>query len=347
MLHKYQKEATKTFKEHETLDPEQSRLLDWAVGLGGESGEVLELIKHHIFSHAELDKMELVKELGDVLWYLSAIAETSGVDMADAAELNLAKLNHRYNTGTYTDKGSQERRAREKQFTDTPLYQIIKARVERSEAPLNVIFIGPDGSGKTTIAKDVAKANDFEYYKCDYRQEDKPVLAKELITNKTNVVYDRFYWPDDPIYCSVKGIEMPDEYWKQYNDVIKVLEKHNVLYVFVNCEHDTLLERSKQWADDYVKEEDLDAISMMYNNWLRYTDKLHVSVIGVDTTGIEVNSEGYWLIVDAINQAIADGKKYYAGIKVERPETETAGEVEIIMDEDFVEGEENGTEQSI
>ena len=45
MFNDYQYEASKTFKPTKTLTPEQVRLLDWATGLGGEAGEVLDVIK--------------------------------------------------------------------------------------------------------------------------------------------------------------------------------------------------------------------------------------------------------------------------------------------------------------
>ncbi len=67
-----------------------------ALGLGGESGEVIDLIKKHLFHDAPLDTEELKKELGDVLWYLSAIATGVGLTLEEVAEANVAKLLARY-----------------------------------------------------------------------------------------------------------------------------------------------------------------------------------------------------------------------------------------------------------
>lgn len=314
MLDRYQKGATKTFKEHVPLDAYQARVLNWAIGLSGETGEVSEILKHHIFANEKLDKMELAKEIGDVLWYLTAIAETTGINMVDIAELNLAKLNHRYHTGAYTDSEAQTRHSREKLFKDTPTYQVLESRILHKTAPMNVIFVGPDGSGKTTLAKKVAERMGFNYHKCDYRQEDKPALAKQLLDDQINVIYDRFYWPDDALYCNVKKIEQSTEYWARYDDVINALQRLNTLYIFVTCSKDELIVRSKVWADDYIKTEQLDAIIENYNNWWRYVEQLHISTCKIDTTGVKPDSPEFDSLIEGCCQAITAGQEVYARI---------------------------------
>ena len=61
------------------------------LGLCGESGEVAELIKKGIRDN-NLDEKELAKELGDVLWYLSNLAELYGYTLEDIANINKNKL---------------------------------------------------------------------------------------------------------------------------------------------------------------------------------------------------------------------------------------------------------------
>lgn len=314
MLEQFQREAATTFKEHVPLNAYQARLLNWGIGLGGESGEVLELLKHHIYAEEDINRMELAKELGDVLWYVSAIAETTGLHMVDIAELNLAKLQHRYYTGAYTDEEAQSRHERETLFTDTPIYKVLRARIDKTPAPMNVIFVGPDGSGKTTLAKKVAERMGFNYHKCDYRQEDKPALAKQLLDDQINVIYDRFYWPDDALYCTVKKIEQSTEYWARYEDVINALQRLNTLYIFVTCSKDELIARSKVWADDYIKTEQLDAIIENYNNWWRYVEQLHISTCKMDTTGVKLDSPEFDSLIEGCCQAIIAGQEVYARI---------------------------------
>lgn len=62
-----------------------------ALGLGGESGEVLEKTKK-LIRDGKFDKMEVAKELGDVLWYLARYASAIGVTLNDIAETNVNKL---------------------------------------------------------------------------------------------------------------------------------------------------------------------------------------------------------------------------------------------------------------
>lgn len=323
MLDRYQKGATKTFKEHEPLDAYQARLLNWAIGLSGETGEVSEILKHHIYANETLDKMELAKEIGDVLWYLTAIAETTDIHMEDIAELNLAKLNHRYYTGAYTNGEAQGRHEREALFKDTPTFKILEARILRHPAPMNVIFIGPDGSGKTTLAKEVASRMGFKYHKCDYRQEDKPALAKQLLDSQINVVYDRFYWPDDALYSTVKGISLPETYWQQYDAAIDTLQTNNTLFIYVTCDTEELKKRSKAWADDYVTIDMLNAIKSNYVNWLSYVDKtnLRLSTCTIDTSGVELGSDDFSRLITGCCNAIESGQEIYSRLHIKEGES--------------------------
>lgn len=74
------------------------------LGLCGEAGEVVELFKKHIGHGHELDLAKLEKELGDVLWYISAIATGLNLSLEDIAIANVTKLKTRY-----PDKFSFER----------------------------------------------------------------------------------------------------------------------------------------------------------------------------------------------------------------------------------------------
>jgi NTP pyrophosphatase (non-canonical NTP hydrolase) len=69
------------------------------VGLGGECGEVLELLKKEVRNKKPLDTNDLSLELGDVLYYLTKIAHTYGITLNDLMERNKAKLEHRQKHG--------------------------------------------------------------------------------------------------------------------------------------------------------------------------------------------------------------------------------------------------------
>ena len=72
--------------------------MEKALGLAGETGEVLEIIKKMIrdkggvFETAQEDREKLKKELGDVLWYLSALAFYNDIKLEDIVITNLEKL---------------------------------------------------------------------------------------------------------------------------------------------------------------------------------------------------------------------------------------------------------------
>ncbi len=70
-----------------------------AMGLTGEAGEYCDHIKKHLFHGHDLDKEHLVKELGDVLWYISYAATALGLSLNDIAEKNIKKLKDRYPKG--------------------------------------------------------------------------------------------------------------------------------------------------------------------------------------------------------------------------------------------------------
>lgn len=74
-------------------------LLNGALGLTGEAGEVGDIIKKHIFHGHDLDKEALYKELGDVCWYLALLCESLNISIHDIAKMNIDKLLKRYPKG--------------------------------------------------------------------------------------------------------------------------------------------------------------------------------------------------------------------------------------------------------
>jgi NTP pyrophosphatase (non-canonical NTP hydrolase) len=79
-----------------TTGDEFKDILHMALGLNGEAGEVAEKLKKIIRDKdsqiSEADKVELAKELGDVLWYLAVFAQLLGTSLEDVAATNLQKL---------------------------------------------------------------------------------------------------------------------------------------------------------------------------------------------------------------------------------------------------------------
>jgi NTP pyrophosphatase (non-canonical NTP hydrolase) len=77
----------------------ENQLICGGMGVAGESGEVCDYIKKIIFHGHELDKNKIIKECGDVLWYIALIADGINVDMDTIAQTNINKLKARYPDG--------------------------------------------------------------------------------------------------------------------------------------------------------------------------------------------------------------------------------------------------------
>ncbi|QTN12145.1 nucleoside triphosphate pyrophosphohydrolase family protein [Mammaliicoccus vitulinus] len=106
-LNEYQQLALRTMSDIKR-DLEQS-LINGALGLTGEAGEVADIVKKHVFHGHELDEQELKKELGDVLWYIACCAKALDMDLNDIAMSNIAKLERRYPNG-FTKEDSLNRK---------------------------------------------------------------------------------------------------------------------------------------------------------------------------------------------------------------------------------------------
>ena len=97
----YQKLAMTTLNPNLT---KQDVLINAVMGLCGESGEAIDLVKKHLHQGHPLDREKLVKELGDIAWYLAETAYALDVELDDVLEQNIAKLRARYPEGFDTDR---------------------------------------------------------------------------------------------------------------------------------------------------------------------------------------------------------------------------------------------------
>jgi NTP pyrophosphatase (non-canonical NTP hydrolase) len=74
------------------------------IGLCGEVGELAEKYKK-LIRDGYFDKDLVIKEMGDVLWYLSALATTTGIEFEEVAAKNLEKLKDRKDRGVIQGSG--------------------------------------------------------------------------------------------------------------------------------------------------------------------------------------------------------------------------------------------------
>ena len=97
----YQKEAMTLLNPVLT---EKDVLMNALMGLCGESGEAIDLMKKHLYQGHDLDKEKLVKELGDIAWYLAEAATGLSIDLSEVLQRNLDKLHARYPQGFSTER---------------------------------------------------------------------------------------------------------------------------------------------------------------------------------------------------------------------------------------------------
>ena len=85
-----------------TLNPELTKkevLINSVMGLCGESGEAIDIVKKWMAQGHELDKEHLAKELGDIAWYLAEAATALEIPLEDILQANIDKLKKRYPDG--------------------------------------------------------------------------------------------------------------------------------------------------------------------------------------------------------------------------------------------------------
>ena len=90
-----------------TLNPALSKqdvLLNGVMGLCGEAGECIDLVKKHLHQGHPLDSEKLAKELGDVAWYLAETAWALEIPLESILRGNLDKLRKRYPQGFDPEK---------------------------------------------------------------------------------------------------------------------------------------------------------------------------------------------------------------------------------------------------
>ena len=93
-LNEYQQHALET-----AIYPDDSRIVYPTLGLTGEAGEVADKVKKVIRDankeFTDEKKLEIVKEIGDVLWYCATLSRDLGYELEEVAQMNVDKLRSR------------------------------------------------------------------------------------------------------------------------------------------------------------------------------------------------------------------------------------------------------------
>ena len=98
----YQKNCMK-FTSQISTATKDNLLLQGVMGINGEAGEAIDIVKKYLFHGHPLDKDYLAKELGDVLWYIATTAEALDIDLHTIMQMNIEKLSARYGEQFSTD----------------------------------------------------------------------------------------------------------------------------------------------------------------------------------------------------------------------------------------------------
>jgi NTP pyrophosphatase (non-canonical NTP hydrolase) len=104
-LDEYQTKALRTAADK----TKHNELFHLVLGLVGEAGEIAEKLKKVVRDHnsdiAHLDKADITKELGDVLWYVAVLADHFEISLKDVGITNITKLADRQARGALAGSG--------------------------------------------------------------------------------------------------------------------------------------------------------------------------------------------------------------------------------------------------
>lgn len=100
-IREFQKNSIRTLN----MDLTKEQLLsNMVMGIAGESGEVADVIKKHLYQGHDLDVAHLKEEIGDVMFYIVNLANVLELDMEEVLEDNINKLRKRYPQGFDADR---------------------------------------------------------------------------------------------------------------------------------------------------------------------------------------------------------------------------------------------------
>lgn len=95
-------EGVKKFVNH-TLTPKE-QLANMVIGMSGETGEVCDIVKKHLYQGHAMQYHKLYEEIGDVMWYVANLCNALDFDLEEIMQENVDKLNRRYPHGFSVDK---------------------------------------------------------------------------------------------------------------------------------------------------------------------------------------------------------------------------------------------------
>lgn len=96
-----------------SLTASDSNLIHMTLGICGEAGEILDTIKKATIYRKDIDRENLVEELGDLEFYMEGLRQELEVTREETLEHNIAKLSKRYTNLSYSNEAAIKRADKE------------------------------------------------------------------------------------------------------------------------------------------------------------------------------------------------------------------------------------------
>lgn len=93
----------------QSMNGSQAHLLHMGVGVVGEAGELIDAVKKFVIYQKDLDRENVVEELGDLEFYMQGLRDELSITREETLQANADKLGKRYSGGTYSDLDAQTR----------------------------------------------------------------------------------------------------------------------------------------------------------------------------------------------------------------------------------------------
>lgn len=91
------------------MTSDQMHITHMAIGISGEAGELLDAVKKSSIYQKELDRENVIEELGDLEFYMEGLRQGLNITREETLEYNKAKLFKRYQNYDYTNEAAQQR----------------------------------------------------------------------------------------------------------------------------------------------------------------------------------------------------------------------------------------------
>ena len=86
------------------MSPLSAHLLHMVIGICGEAGELTDAVKKAVIYGKELDRINVVEELGDLEFYMEGLRQRLNITREETIQANIAKLSVRYAAGKFSNE---------------------------------------------------------------------------------------------------------------------------------------------------------------------------------------------------------------------------------------------------